>query len=84
MHDETASSPLKKPEVIEDENGKQCFARKTGSISIQSNCFFRFLSVDEDEIDEDGAQDTDAEPVSLASMFSLNAGDDYYGYDEAY
>lgn len=40
------------------------------------------FSVDEDEIDEDVGQDAELEPVSLASM--LNAGDDYYGYDDAY
>ncbi|XP_031620825.1 transcription factor IIIB 90 kDa subunit isoform X2 [Contarinia nasturtii] len=37
-------------------------------------------NAEEDDIDEEIGQDT--EQISLASM--LNAGDDYYGYDETY
>lgn len=46
--------------------------------------FYSFNSADEDDIDEDVGADGEAEtePISLASM--LNAGDDYYGYDDAY
>ncbi|XP_055322354.1 transcription factor IIIB 90 kDa subunit [Sitodiplosis mosellana] len=41
-------------------------------------------NADEDDIEEDVGPDAEAEaePISLASM--LNAGDDYYGYDDAY
>lgn len=46
-------------------------------------CFLSLsLAVDEYEIEEDVGHDAEPEPVSLATM--LNAGDDYYGYDENY
>lgn len=79
----------KKSEISEEETRKCHIAFLRSDKPVMRNHelymitnFHTFLSVDEDDIDEEVGVDNEPEAVSLATM--LSAADDFDGYDEPY